>query len=112
MRRTYLTSRFNIAPMLFTISVLFFLSFRNSEAHELDWKNPQMWESDGMWKISYCEEGLKFLKDEKAAHNSMCWMKLDKPLKRGQIIEITYKMEVPFKHIDMYLGYNCIWPPR
>ncbi len=85
---------------------------RESEVRELDWKDPPAWKHDGLWKITRCEEGIEFLKDEKGAHNSMCWMRLKEPLKRGQAVEITYKMEVPFKHIDMYLGQDCIWPAR
>ena len=37
------------------------------EAVELVWQDPNKWQSDGMWKVSSCEEGLMFLKDEKAA---------------------------------------------
>ncbi len=79
---------------------------------ELEWRDPDLWKQDGMWKITCCEEGLKFHKDEKAAHNSMCWMKLDQPLKLGQTVEVTYQMQVPFKHIDLFMGNNCEYPPR
>lgn len=82
------------------------------EVVELNWKDPNAWKQDGMWEITRCPEGIKFHKDEKAAHNSMCWMKLDKPLKKGQTVEVTYQMEVPFKHVDVFMGDNCEYPPR
>jgi len=82
------------------------------ETVAIDWKNLSKWQNDGMWNITTCPDGLKFHKDEKAAHNSMCWMKLDKPLKKGQTVEVTYQMEVPFKHVDLFMGDNCEYPPR
>ncbi len=82
------------------------------EARVLGWRNPSVWDNDGMWEISRCAEGLKFHKDEKGAHNSMCWMRLKEPLKKGQTVEVTYQMQVPYKHIDMFMGDKCDYPPR
>ncbi len=73
----------------------------------LDGKHPGNWQSDGLWKIGEQAEGVEFLKDETAVHNSMCWMTLPTPLTRGQTVEITYRMQVPYKHIDFFLGKDC-----
>ena len=84
----------------------------DEEAVKLNWRDPAVWKHDGMWKIARTEDGLRFLKDEKAAHNSMCWIKLPQPLKLGQTVEVTYQMQVPYKHIDLFMGDNCEYPPR
>ena len=97
---------------LFLIAGTDIAAMAGKEAVKLNWKDPDVWKHDGMWKITRCPEGLKFHKDEKAAHNSMCWLKLDKPLKKGQTVEVTYRMEVPFKHVDVFMGNNCQYPPR
>jgi hypothetical protein len=68
---------------------------------------PGTWQSDGMWQITPRAESVEFLKDARPAHNSMCWMTLTPPLRTGQTIEITYLMEVPYKHVDLFLGKDC-----
>lgn len=70
----------------------------------LDSTRPGTWQSDGMWRVRTCGAGVEFLKDKTAVHNSMCWTKLPTPLRRGETIEITYRMEVPYKHVDLVLG--------
>ncbi len=97
---------------LFLIAATGIAAGPDEQTVKLNWKDPAVWKQDGMWKITRCPGGLNFHKDEKAAHNSMCWMKLDKPLKKGQTVEVTYKMQVPFKHIDLFMGNNCAYPPR
>ncbi len=108
-------SRNNVVVCLVLVLFLFsgvVLSAVEKEVRELKWEDPTLWKHDGMWTITKCDEGVKFHKDEKAAHNSQCWLKLDEPLKLGQTIEITYKMEVPFKHVDIFMGDDCVYPPR
>ena len=73
----------------------------------LAWEQAASWQSDGMWSATSLQRGLQFLKDKKPAHNSMCWLPLERPLRRGQSIEITYRMEVPYKHVDMFVGRSC-----
>ena len=73
----------------------------------LAWDRADSWQSDGMWSVTSLQKGLQFLKDKKPAHNSMCWLPLERPLRRGQSMEITYRMEVPYKHVDMFVGRSC-----
>ena len=54
------------------------------------------WRSDGMWKIEPRNGGIGFYKNETPAHNSMCWTTLAEPLKNGDVIAITFRMEKPF----------------
>jgi len=68
---------------------------------------PGRWDSDGTWTVAPRDGGIGFLKDKTAVHNAMCWTKLTAPLRRGQTLEITYRMEVPRKHVDLFLGRNC-----
>ena len=69
----------------------------------VDAKHPGAWQSDGMWTVTSREDGVELLKDEKPKHNSMCWLTLPEPLRRGQTLEITYRMQVPDKHVDLAL---------
>ena len=70
----------------------------------LDKDAPGVWESDGMWEVKGGPEGMEFTKNKRPMHNSMCWTKLSTPLRRGQTVEITYRMQVPYKHVDLALG--------
>ena len=76
----------------------------------VDREHPLDWQSDGMWTVSVREDGVEFLKDEQPMHNSMCWAKLDRPLARGDTLEITYRMQAPYKHVDVFLGTDCARP--
>lgn len=73
----------------------------------LDAQRPGVWQSDGMWKITPRKDCVEFLKDEQPMHNSMCWMTLPSQLAKGQTVEITYLMQAPYKHVDLFLGNNC-----
>lgn len=81
-----------------------------AEPLEIPWRDPSAWSSDGMWKIEAREDGIEFLKDEKPAHNSMCWLRLPSPLARGDRLQIAYQLEKPFKHVDLFLGHECGQP--
>ncbi len=73
-------------------------------------EHPLEWKSDGMWSVSEREDGVEFLKDKQPMHNSMCWTKLARPPRQGDTLEIVYRMEVPYKHVDLFIGKNCERP--
>jgi hypothetical protein len=73
----------------------------------VDREHPLEWKSDGMWSVSVREDGVEFLKDKQPMHNSMCWTKPATPPRQGDTLEIVYRMEVPYKHVDLFLGKNC-----
>ncbi|MDP7250932.1 MAG: hypothetical protein QGF00_15100 [Planctomycetota bacterium] len=73
-------------------------------------EHPLEWKSDGMWSVSEREDGVEFLKDKQPMHNSMCWTKLARPPRQGDALEIVYRMEVPYKHVDLFIGKNCERP--
>jgi hypothetical protein len=83
---------------------------KEKEAVKIHWRDPAVWTGDGMWTVAPVEDGLEFAKDKTPAHNSMCWMKLARVCKRNDTIEITYRMEKPYKHVDMFLGQDCGQP--
>ncbi|MBN1420009.1 MAG: hypothetical protein JXP34_14615 [Planctomycetes bacterium] len=102
--------RFRICMAAFGCVLVFLGRFAVAEPVEIPWRDPAAWASDGMWKIAARDDGLEFLKDEKPAHNSMCWLRLPAPLARGDRLEIAYRLEKPFKHVDLFLGADCVQP--
>lgn len=91
--------------------LMFCLSLAAFAAEErvvlLDPKHPGDWKSDGLWKITQRDDGVELWKNEQAIQNAMCWLPLAMPLHRGQTVEITYRMQIPYKHIDLVLGKDC-----
>ncbi len=99
-KRTVLT----LVLSLFAFTAVILADSTTSQSYEPEWKDPAAWKSDGMWEVTKSDAGLKFLKDKTPAHNSMCWLKLKRSLKQGQTVQVTFRMEVPYKHIDLCMG--------
>ncbi|MCD6218770.1 hypothetical protein J7K43_00105 [Candidatus Calescamantes bacterium] len=72
------------------------------------------WASDGHWKITI-ENGVKrFYKDDdkRIRHNSCAFIRIPPARRKGYRIEIKYRMQVPYKHVDIFVGNNCEYIDR